>query len=161
MQRALLAATLKQLTHYYVTTAFPAPFHLGLGRERICIWRTPYLPCLTSTAHDAMMHDLDTGHAVLMVLPGGASAALLAQAAATAALGWRLAPRLPAAMAAQTIAFVALNKARTAQGCMRPTSQHTGYCRACATHTCTDNGFSSRGVIIGAELCQGQCNYEQ
>jgi len=44
----------------------------------------------------------------------GGSAALLAQAAATAALGWHMAARLPLAMAAQTIAFVALNKARMA-----------------------------------------------
>jgi len=49
----------------------------------------------------------------------GGSVALLAQAAATAALGWHLAARLPLAMAAQTIAFVALNKARMAA---RPSS---------------------------------------
>ncbi|KAK9832107.1 hypothetical protein WJX81_007738 [Elliptochloris bilobata] len=42
-------------------------------------------------------------------------AAQLAQLAAVAALGWRLAPRLSLAMAAQTMAFVALNKVSTAQ----------------------------------------------
>lgn len=38
--------------------------------------------------------------------------AQLAQAAAVAALGWRLAPNLPLAMTAQAMAFVALNRVR-------------------------------------------------
>ncbi len=79
------------------------------------------------------------------------SVAQLAQAAAVAALGWRLAPSLPLAMTAQTMAFVALNRVRHPQGPGHLRRSGTSPMKDCRRHLTN----TARRTTTGREVAAG------